>query len=1470
MLVIITLLAITFFVLQSSKIQTLITQKIAKEASENLNAKFEVESVSFKFFNRVVLKNVYIEDQLKDTLLFSEEIICNLKRIDRKRKEIDISNINLMKAKFYLHKFDSLQRINLIFAEKDSTIDTLTNDNWRISFQNIEMHKSIFKFKSYKKIPDSYKIVNFSNLDCEIEDLEIKNLKVSNGEVNFYTKKLKFTEKSGFKVHNVKFNASFGKQHMIFKNVIIRTPFSYINSDSLIFRHNDYFEYQQFAKNINLDFALEESNVSLVDLGYISPIFKNINVNAVLSGRFYNKLSSFKGKNVKIHIGEQTELITDFNLNGLPDHKQMFMYVDFKKLTTSAKDFEILNAFFKKRNNLSIPESFDKLGIISYKGNFAGFYDDFVTNGKFTSDLGNLSTDLSLQPDRFGNLAFSGNLQTKNFNIGELVSDTIIIGEISVDAQIKGTTGANKTVKATTKGIIHNFEINDYNYQNIVLDGFLTEKTFDGYFNISDPNIEVDFRGGIDFSKEIPVFNFKATVPNTNLYGLNIDRNDTTSSLSFNLNANFIGSNVDNAIGEINFTNALLIKFNEKMVFDTLSLVSTQKTDAHRIELKSEYIDALLVGSYKSASLIQSVKNLYYNYLPALIQEPTDTITLDYNNNFSFDLNLKNTKQISKFFIPYLNLSDNSNLKINYNSVVKRLMLTASFEELKYNKHTFTNLKINTFSNDSIFTILSKCNNYLLNNLFNLENFKTTSLTHNNNIDFKIDWYNIDSINYGGKILASTAISQKEEFGEPLFKITVLPSQVIVKDSLWIINKSQIKIDTSSFSVSSFNINHGNQYFGLDGKISENPDDTLFFDFRSLNLANLNVITKEKKLEFGGIINGTANFSSIFSNPVFYTDIDVNNLVLNKENFGHAKIYSRWIEENKAIQLEASTLYNDTRTINVSGNYYPENKNIMFNIILNKLGLNVLNPYLKSFASNVTGIGDGSVLVTGTLKHPDFNGSLFIQNSAMTIDYINNRYNFDTEVEVVKNSLIFKDVSAFDTYGNKGITNGFLKFGQKKEINFEFNINANNIFALNTVGTDNEAFYGTAFATGIVNIIGNREATFMDISARTEKNTKINIPLTYLQNSEETGFITFKDKSNKYATKPEEYKIDLSNFKLNMDLEITPDAEALLIFDSKIGDVIKGRGEGNIKMGFDATDDFKMYGDFIIEEGDYLFTLQNVINKRFKIKRGGSISWNGEPYNANIDFDAIYSLKTSLNSLVDSNSTYYSNDDYKKRIPVECQVFLTDNLMNPNINFDINLPTADEEAKTLVRTAINTKEKLNKQFLSLLVLNSFMRDQTADGYLSGASSTVGLGTVTTSELLSNQLSHWLSQISDEWDIGVNYRPGDEISQDQVEVALSTQLLDDRVSINGNVGYGGQTVEQASNIVGDFSVDVKINKSGKLQVRAFNESNDKLLYEDTPYTQGVGIYYREEFNTFSELLSNFWNKISRKSKETKSD
>ncbi len=317
-----------------------------------------------------------------------------------------------------------------------------------------------------------------------------------------------------------------------------------------------------------------------------------------------------------------------------------------------------------------------------------------------------------------------------------------------------------------------------------------------------------------------------------------------------------------------------------------------------------------------------------------------------------------------------------------------------------------------------------------------------------------------------------------------------------------------------------------------------------------------------------------------------------------------------------------------------------------------------------------------------------------------------------------------------------------------------------------------------------------------------------------------------------------------------------------IVFDPKIGDIIKGNGSGNINLQISNDGKFLMFGSYEIETGDYLFTLHNIINKKLKVEKGGSISWNGDPIDAIIDMMAIYSTKATPSVLVPDPPAYLKD----KRYPVDCHLIMTNKMMNPNLQFEIVLPTAEEETRNFVKNAITTEEELTKQFLSLLIINNFSSSQFGAGSGTVTAQGTGMAGVTTSELLSNQLSNWLSQISNDFDIGVNYRPGDEITTDQLEVALSTQILDDRVIIHTNLDVGGsqttgtQQGTSTKNITGEFDVDVKLTNDGKLSLKAYNHSNDDQLYITSQYTQGVGLIYREDFNTFGELIKRYWKAI----------
>jgi len=405
-----------------------------------------------------------------------------------------------------------------------------------------------------------------------------------------------------------------------------------------------------------------------------------------------------------------------------------------------------------------------------------------------------------------------------------------------------------------------------------------------------------------------------------------------------------------------------------------------------------------------------------------------------------------------------------------------------------------------------------------------------------------------------------------------------------------------------------------------------------------------------------------------------------------------------------------------------------------------------------------------------------------------------------------------------------------------------------NLMCLNTTAAPNSMYYGTAFASGLCHIHGPVENIVIDVFAKTERNTKFYLPLSSSQQVSENTYIKFITKdtlNNKVATPLD---VNLNGLELNFDLEVTSDAEVQIIFDSKIGDIIKAKGNGNLKMNINTLGDFNMFGDYIIEKGDYLFTLQNFINKRFDIQKGSQISWTGDPYSATANIDAVYNLRTPLHDLVFLAD---SSAEYKKRMPVNCMLGMKGNLFNPEISFSIELPGADEKTKNLVSTIINTDAEVNRQMFALLALNRFLPPASLNEF-----SNINIGTgleATSTELLSNQLSNWLSQISKDFDIGVNYRAGNAMSSDEVEVALSTQLFNDRVSVDGSVGNNGNK-QNTSQIVGDVNVELKLTEEGKLRMKFYNKSNAvDMLKINSPYTQGIGLFYRKEFDNFSELF-----------------
>jgi hypothetical protein len=658
-------------------------------------------------------------------------------------------------------------------------------------------------------------------------------------------------------------------------------------------------------------------------------------------------------------------------------------------------------------------------------------------------------------------------------------------------------------------------------------------------------------------------------------------------------------------------------------------------------------------------------------------------------------------------------------------------------------------------------------------------------------------------------------------------------------------------LDSLHTEFENLTLSHNKQSLTLASQRTIGNDYQITVDLHDFTLSNLNPFLKSSDLVLNGLLNGNASFSGFGKNIIFSTSLGFIDFNVNNESIGDGNIISLWDSKKESIGLNGNFMRGTLPTIGFTGFYYPNKKenSLDIELQLKKTPLKLFESFLVGVMSDLRGYASGDLFLQGSLKKPLLTGDIEVQRGGFKVDYLNTSYTFNGKAKFVQNDILLQDIVLFDQFGKEAKVTGSIPHEYFKDIKLNININIDHFFVLNTNEALNSSYFGKAYATGLVKFRGDINKLVIDVDAKTESGTQFNIPLSSPEEVSKSGFIRFISKDTNTVVANEKYKVDFNGIQMSLNLEVTPSAEVLLIFDRKIGDIITGTGSGNIKMDISPLGTFTMYGNYIISKGSYLFTLKNVINKKFKITEGGTINWNGDPFEADINLEAVYKLRTSLNEILPSDSS-------KRRVPVDCVIKMTDKLMNPTIKFDIKLPQSDERIQNDVRAAINTdnESELNKQMFSLLMLGRFFPPNEAV-----SSSSLGISQ-NTSELLSSQLSNMLSQSNEFVTLGVNVRAGDQTASNEWQASMSTQLFQQRLSIDGNVGVANNP-SSASNLVGDMSVEYKVTTDGKLRLRAFTQSNDYTnLTTIAPYTQGIGVFYREDFETFSELFKNYGNKL----------
>jgi hypothetical protein len=1451
-----TLIAIT---LQIPLVQTLMVKRITSHFSEQLKSTISVGKFEYRFFNKLILNDVLIKDKHDDTLLYVQKLSAGLKHIDLKTKSLTVGKLDLLNPVLGLIT-DSAGEMNLSWYLDmlRNPIDTAGKSKGVIKINEIEISNARVSLVNKKGIK-SKNPLDFNNLRLQAVNGIIEDMIVKNDTTSFNIYNLGFMDSSGFTVKRLNSGVILSKNNYAFNSLYLNCDSSILNFGHVKIHADSAGSFKNFTEEVKLDILLEKSLVSFSDLRYFVASTGLMNESFWLSGRLLGTIAELRGRDIEFSYGDHTMLNCDFDLSGLPKIENTFIYVGVSNLKTSASDIEKIK--IPGKGSVKLPDYFSKLGIISFDGNFTGFTTDFVTYGNFRTDVGTIRTDISLRPEKSKGFKIKGLISLSNIALGELSDKPDLLGNISMKADVDGYAFSLQKYNGSLTGRIDSIEINKYKYRNISLNGNFSEKTWDGTVNISEDNIKMDILGLFNFKEKLPEFDFTLNLAKANLHKLNFDKPDTSSSLSMLLTANFKGTNIDNLDGEIKLLNSRIRKFGNTLELYDFSIRTFAENNKPAIDLRTDFADADLRGFYNFAGLGILFKSALSSLMPSRFHNPVRK-NEPVKNNFTFSISFKKTDKLFNFFRTGILLADKSSVSgaIFPDSVIS---IRGDTKMLNIKNFVFKDLVVdaNLVKPDLSAKLTSSSLNLLGQS--ELTGFEADLTTHPDTFNFGLSWDNHDKILNRGSFSASGAFNKTNEINsKPVLNIRIDSTSIYSMNNLWKISKCSISVDTTAVRFDKFYLINNSHYYLVDGAISADPADTLLLEFKGIDISPLNSIVSRNAtpdmvpLSFRGELNGRIRLTNIYSLPLLVTNLTINDFSMLQSEYGNISIISEWNRVKKVADVHAENNLGGKKMINIDGYYDPAAKYLYLNGLAEKLPIDAMNPLLRVFASGINGTASGKVNLSGGPGRFVLKGALMVENGGIKIDYLQTKYKINDSIRFEKNNIIFNNVRASDEKGNIAILNGFIHHKYFKEFSADIKLNTNDCMVLNTKPKDNDLFYGTAYASGVTTIKSGPGSISFDISAKTGKNTKFYIPLYSSETVSDYSFVTFINhdtlsKKDDDQAIPVSAPVSKTLMDLNFDLEVTPDAEVQIIFDPKVGDVMKGHGSAkNLAISYDKQGNFRIYGDYIIDDGDYLFTLKNFLNKSFSVESGGKIIFNGDIYDAGIDIKAIYKTKASLYEIT-------GEERFKEKIPVECQINLSGKLFNPVISLDIYLPTADESTRAYLRNVITTEEELSRQFLYLLVTNHFYSDLFAGS--SVFSSTTATGTsamaVTTAEMVSTQLSNMLSKITNDLNIGFVYRPGyKDFNSDEVQVALSTQLLNDKVLINGNFDVTGANSKStnADQLIGDFDIEYKL--TDKIRFKVFNRFNDPYTGKQAPYTQGFGLLYKQDFEKLSDIFN----------------
>ncbi|WP_348647054.1 translocation/assembly module TamB domain-containing protein [Arenibacter sp. F26102] len=1416
------------------------TTEINKEFGTNINIeRLRISLISWD----TSLKGVYIEDYKQDTLFYIDNLSTSILNVrNLVNGKLEFGDIAIERLNFKLKTYQDNKNTNL-----EVFIDKLDNKKPRkpgappFYFSSADVEITDSKFKLIDENRETTEMLNFVDLNISASEFTI------NGpDVNSNIEKMSFRSSRGVVVEKMATEFKYTKQQMRFDSLSIKTTQSHLLG-KVVFDYNRE-DFRDFLNKVKIDAEFVESTVALNEVNLLYNQFgsdKIVSFSTIADG-VLNDLNT----NDLFLTMDNTGIRGDFNFKNLFAKDGRFaLTANMKNITSSYYELRALLP-----NILDVlPTSIQKLGQFTVRGDALITESSINAKANINTLIGSSYVDLELTDiDHIDDASYKGFVSLIDFDLGNLI-DRKEVGITNLDFNVEGKGVVMEYLNTEVIGQVYSLNFNGYDYKDISVSGIIKEQLFDGSLLCKDENIKFSFKGLADFAENRNNFNFIASVDYANLKNINFI-NDSVSIFKGDVNMDITGNTLDNIVGDIKFTKTNYQNKNDTYYFEDFIVSSTFENDSTRIiDINSpDIITGFLKGNFKVKELGRLLQNslgsIYTNYRPFNISE---------NQRLAFNFKIYN--KIVDVFFPEVKFDPNTFIKGNIIADEGDFKLTFKSPSIVAYGNELDSIDVKIDNKNPLFNTYVSIGD-LATPYYDVKDFNLINTTLKDTLFFRTEFRG------GSEYNDSYNLNFYHTFNkENKSVIGLKTSDINFKGNKWILNKdgnnkNKVILNKTLDSITIEEIvmnNNEEEQIRLRGQLADSTYKDVELQFKIVTLGKITPAIDSLKLH--GEVNGTLNVLQKDNVYLPSSNLNIKNFGVNDITLGDLSIGIVGNRDLTDFVVNTSLVDKGFEKLSVVGNISNREEIPQANLIVdfNKFNLEPFSPLGEGVITNIRGLLQGSAILKGPINNPNMSGVLSLNDAGIAIPYLNVDYSFApfSKVRLTNQTFNFQKIKLTDVAMNtKATLDGTIthKFFRNWSLDLDVDTNNDRFLILNTPFKEEVLYYGAGYLNGTGRIFGPTNALTINVDGETARGTSLKIPISDVVSVGDFSFINFVGKKPENTDTAQRVLKEVEGLELAFNLDVTPDAEVEIVVDTKTGSSLKGTGAGILFIEINTNGKFNMYGDFVVVTGQFRYKFGGIVDKTFKVKPGGNITWEREPLAAQLNMEAVYSLNANPAPLLD-------NPGYTRRIPTDVVVRLTGELESPIIDWRIDFPGTNSIVKSELEYRLQDPTIAERNALFLLAQGSFVNDQT------GINQQAVTGNLLQSA--SGILNSLLAGDNDKLNLGLSYEQGildrstDIQTENRVGVTLSTQISD-RVLLNGRVGVpvGGVT---ETVVAGDVEVQILLNEEGTLSAKIFNRENEiqQFLADRQGYTQGVGLSYQVDFNSFKELLL----KILRKKK-----